>query len=68
MSAGVFDGGDLKILVAFGVDVLKKSDLATNGDVFIGFDFGNFLMMTKINITIGEMIEKILVGDDFEAV
>ena len=68
MSTAVFDGGDLQILVAFGVDVLKKSDLTTNGDVFIGFNFGNFLMMTKIKITVGEMIEKILIGDDFEAV
>ena len=68
MSTAVFDGGDLQIFVAFGVDVLKKGDLTTNGDVFIGFNFGNFLMMTKINLTVGEMIEKILVSDDFEAV
>ena len=68
MATFVFDGGNLKIFVTFGVDVLEKSDLTSNCDVLISFYLGDVLMVAKINIAIRKMIEKVLGAVNFKFV
>jgi hypothetical protein len=68
LAAFIFDGGNLKVFVTFGVDVLEKGDLAFYSDILIGLYLGNVLVITKIDIAVGEVVEKVLVGVNFKFV
>ena len=53
--------------MTFSVDILEKSKPTSDGNVLVFFDLGDFLMMTKIDVTVGKMVDKVVASGNFEA-
>jgi len=66
LTTAVFKGGDLEILVGFGVNIFDKGKLAADGDVLVFFYLGNRDKVTKVNVSPGKMIEEMVGSIDVQ--